>query len=88
MNVEVIYALPDRQVVLGVEVTAGATLREAIERSGILRQCPEIDLTRHKVGVFGRLRGLDEEVAPGDRVEIYRPLPADPKEMRRRRATR
>jgi uncharacterized protein len=69
-----------------VDIPVGATLREAIERSGILREFPQIDLTRHKVGVFGRLRGLDEAVADGDRVEIYRPLPADPKDMRRRRA--
>lgn len=88
MNVEVIYALPDRYLLLDVELPAGATVRDAIEQSEILRQCPEIDLTRHKVGVFGQLRGLDAALAAGDRVEIYRPLPADPKEMRRRRAAR
>ena len=82
-----VYALPERQVVAAAEVEPGATVREAIEASGILREFPEIDLRRNRVGVFGRLRGLDEAVQPGDRIEIYRPLPADPKEMRRRRAT-
>jgi len=84
--VEVVYALPDRQIVVSVEAGPGATLREVIERSGILQRCPEIDLARQRVGTFGRVRGLDEAVAPGERIEIYRPLPSDPKEMRRRRA--
>ena len=84
--VEVVYALPDRPVVSVVVVSAGASLREAIERSGILGAFPEIDLRRNRVGSFGRLRGLEEPVQPGDRVEIYRSLPADPKEMRRQRA--
>lgn len=86
MAVEVVYALPDRQIVVSVEAGPGATLREVIERSGILQRCPEIDLGRQRVGTFGRVRGLDEAVAPGERIEIYRPLPSDPKEMRRRRA--
>jgi len=86
--VEVVYALPDRPVVRAVVVSAGASLREAIERSGILGAFPEIDLRRNRVGSFGRLRGLEEPVQPGDRVEIYRSLPADPKEMRRRRMKR
>ena len=84
---EVVYALRDRASAVRVHVEAGATLREAIARSGILRQHPEIDLKRDCVGVFGQLRGLDEPVQAGDRVEIYRALPADPKEMRRKRAT-
>lgn len=86
LAVEVVYALPGRAVLARVEVPAGATLREAIGRSGLLEQFPEIDLARNRVGVFGRLRALDQPVAPGDRVEIYRPLAADPKERRRRRA--
>jgi len=87
VNVEIVYALAERQLVLAVKVEPGATVRQAIEASGILREFPEIDLRRHRVGVFGRLRGLDEVAQPGDRIEIYRPLPADPKEMRRRRAS-
>ena len=86
MIVEVVYALPGRQVVVSVEAESGATLREVIERSGILQRCPEIDLTRHLIGTFGRLRNLAEPVGLAERIEIYRPLPADPKEMRRRRA--
>jgi putative ubiquitin-RnfH superfamily antitoxin RatB of RatAB toxin-antitoxin module len=86
LSVEIVYALRDRQSVVRLHVAAGATLREAIARSGLLRQHPEIDLQRDKVGVFGQLRGLDEPVQAGDRVEIYRGLPADPKEMRRKRA--
>jgi putative ubiquitin-RnfH superfamily antitoxin RatB of RatAB toxin-antitoxin module len=86
ISVEVVYALSDRQLVMSVEAGPGSTLREVIERSGILRMCPEIDLQRVRVGTFGRLRTLEEIIAPGERIEIYRPLPADPKEMRRRRA--
>ena len=87
LTVEVVYALPERQSLVRLHVEAGATLRQAIMRSGILRQHPGIDLKRDRVGVFGQLRGLDEPVQAGDRIEIYRPLPADPKELRRRRAT-
>lgn len=86
MGVEVVYALPDRQVVVMVDAEPGATLREVIERSGILERCPEIDLARQRVGTFGKARSLEEVVAPGERIEIYRPLLADPKEQRRRRA--
>ena len=85
LKVEVAYALPDRQVVVSLTVPAGATLREAIARSGILQACPGIDLDAQRVGVFGKLRGLDEPVAAGDRVEIYRAA-VDPKELRRKRA--
>lgn len=86
LAVEVAYARAPAPVVIALQVPEGATLREAIERSGLLRQCPEIDLARCGVGVFGRSRGLDERVADGDRVEIYRPLPLDPRERRRRAA--
>lgn len=86
LAIEVVYALPDCAVLRAVRIAAGATLREAIERSGILADCPDIDLRRNAVGVFGRVRGLDEPVAAGDRVEIYRPLAADPKDRRRRAA--
>jgi uncharacterized protein len=88
LAVEVVYASPGRPVLVGLEVPPGTTLGDAIERSGILRQCPDIDLRRQAVGVFGRLRRLEEAVQPGDRIEIYRPLPAAPVEMRRRRAAR
>lgn len=88
LDVEVAYAGPAAVVVLPLRVKAGTTLRGAIESSGLLARCPEIDLARCGVGVFGRVRGLDEPVAAGDRVEVYRPLPQDPKERRRRSARR
>jgi putative ubiquitin-RnfH superfamily antitoxin RatB of RatAB toxin-antitoxin module len=86
MPVEVAYAIPERQVIIEVTVERGATLMHAIELSGILQQFDEIDLGQNKVGIFGRLAKLTDEVQPGDRVEIYRPLIADPKEVRKQRA--
>ena len=85
-QVEVAYALAERQVILAVEVESGATLKTAIERSGVLERFPDIDLASAKVGVFGKLSKLDKELHPKDRVEIYRPLVADPKEVRKQRA--
>jgi uncharacterized protein len=84
LAVEVAYARAPSPLVIALEVPAGATLREAIAHSGLLEQCPEIDLARCGVAVFGRVRGLDEPVSAGDRVEVCRPLPQDPKERRRR----
>lgn len=84
--VEVAYALPDRQFVLPVTVPTGATLADAIDASGILARCPDIDLQKNRVGVFGKLAKLDRVLADGDRVEIYRPLVGDPKEIRRQLA--
>lgn len=88
IEVEVAYALPDEQLILRVEGEAGLTVQEAIERSRILERFPEIDLGVNKVGVFGKLAKLDTALGQGDRVEIYRPLIADPKESRRRRAAK
>ncbi len=85
INVEVIYALPEQVHRVALKVTAGTTLMRAIQESGLLQRCPEIDLTMNKVGIFGRLRDLDALLKEGDRVEIYRPLRADPKEARRQR---
>ena len=87
-RIEVAYARPDRQLVLSVKVDAATRLDEAICRSGILSEFPEIDLNTNRIGVFGRLREPSDTARPGDRVEIYRPLLADPKESRRRRAGR
>ena len=84
--VEVCYARPEAQVVLALQVPRGTTLREAIEHSGILQRFPEIDLARNKVGIFGKLNKPDAVLHRGDRVEIYRPLIADPKEVRKQRA--
>jgi putative ubiquitin-RnfH superfamily antitoxin RatB of RatAB toxin-antitoxin module len=86
MSVEVTYALPDRQVILSLDVAVDASIEEVIRASGILAQFPEIDLVSNKVGVFGKLGKLTDTLHPGDRVEIYRPLIADPKEVRKKRA--
>ena len=84
-TVEVAYARPDSQVILEVQAETGVTVEQAIEQSGILEQFPEIDLATNKVGVFGKLSKKVAELKAGDRVEIYRPLIADPKEVRRKR---
>ncbi len=87
IHVEVAYARPDVQVLLPVELEAGATVEEAVRRSGVLERFPEIDLGgRNKVGIWGRVTRLNQPLRDGDRVEIYRPLIADPKEVRRQRA--
>lgn len=85
LRVDVCYALPDAQTLIGVQLPAGATVQQAIDASGILTRHPEIDLTKLKVGVFGKLKPLDAELADLDRVEIYRPLVVDPKLARQRR---
>jgi len=84
-RVEVAYARKDEQRILSVAAGQELTVKVAIEQSGILRRFPEIDLTVNRVGVFGKLAQLDQILEPGDRVEIYRPLIADPKAMRKQR---
>lgn len=86
MRVQVCYATPERQLIRDMAVAAGTTLQAAVTLSGLLREVPEIDLTSCRVGVYGKLKALDAVLRDGDRVEIYRPLVADPKESRRRRA--
>lgn len=86
VRVEVAYALAHRQMVITVELPAGVTLRDAILHSGICRHFPEIDPDHCTAGVHGRPRALDSTLRDGDRVEIYRPLIADPRDSRRRRA--
>ena len=86
IEVEVAYARPDAQVIISLRVAGGTTVEAAIRASGILERFPEIDLGRHRVGVFGKLAERDRTLEAGDRVEIYRPLAADPKAARRRRA--
>ncbi len=86
ISVEVAYALPERQLILKVDVPEGATVEEAIRASGMLAQFPDIDLEQSKVGVFGKLSKLSAVLRAKDRVEIYRPLIADPKQARRNRA--
>lgn len=86
IHVEVAYARPDRQVVLDLDVPEGTTAIDAIRQSGILSIFPEIDLEKQDIGIFGKLVRKDAVLREGDRVEIYRPLIADPKEVRRKRA--
>ena len=84
--VEVVYALPERQAVVQLDIAPEATIEAVIQQSGILLQFPEIDLAKNKVGVFGKLGKLTDTLHSGDRVEIYRSLIADPKEVRKQRA--
>jgi putative ubiquitin-RnfH superfamily antitoxin RatB of RatAB toxin-antitoxin module len=84
--VEVAYALSTEQLIVPIKVRAGITAAQAIKASGILSKFPEIDLATNKVGIFGKLSKLDVELRHLDRVEIYRPLIADPKEVRKQRA--
>ncbi|MCK5893422.1 MAG: RnfH family protein [Endozoicomonadaceae bacterium] len=88
--VEVAYAQPDKQAIIPVTVPAGATLLDAAVASGIVDQFPEIDLDTAKMGMFGTAvaKPHEQPLKEGDRVEIYRPLIADPKEVRKRRAER
>lgn len=86
ITVEVAYALPDKQLLISVQVPQKSDIETVIHASGILQKFPEIDLSIHKVGVFGKLAKLSTNIRPLDRIEIYRPLIADPKALRRKRA--
>jgi putative ubiquitin-RnfH superfamily antitoxin RatB of RatAB toxin-antitoxin module len=86
INVEVAYALPEKQVIRAVNVDAGTTIGAAIVQSGIMMDFPELELEEAKVGIFGKAAAMTTVLSDGDRVEIYRPLIADPKEVRRKRA--
>jgi len=86
IHVEVAFALPDRQWVIAVRVPAGATVAEAITSSGIVEHLGELRVDDDSVGIFSLPARLDDVVADGDRIEIYRPLTRDPKDMRRLRA--
>ena len=86
INIEVVYALPSEQILLRKSVPAGTSVAEGVRLSGMLDKHPEIDLDRNKLGIFGKLTKADAVVRDKDRIEIYRPLIADPKEVRRKRA--
>lgn len=85
INVEVAYARPEQQALVTLSVAIGTTVAQAIESSGILKRFPEIDLSHSKVGIFGELTALDQPLQAHDRIEIYRALCGDPRELRRRR---
>ena len=84
MEVSVAYARPGNPLWKRLSVPEGSTVADVLEASGLLEQCPEIDLEKAKIGVFGKLRKPDAPVEPGDRVEVYRPIVADPKTVPRR----
>lgn len=86
MTIQICYARADRQFLLTQSVAAGTTIQQAIQDSDLVRQAPEIDISVWRVGIFGKLKTLDTVLREHDRVEIYRPLIADPKDSRRRRA--
>jgi len=88
INIEVAYATPQKQVIRAVNVDTGTTIGAAIVQSGIMMDFPELDneLENAKVGIFGKMATMTTKLDDGDRVEIYRPLIADPKEVRRKRA--
>lgn len=86
INIEVAYARPERQEIVAIKLPAGSNLQQAVEASGLLQRYPEIELAKAKVGIYGKLARLDTALREKDRVEIYRPLIADPKEVRKQRA--
>lgn len=86
INIEVAYALPTKQTIVDIAIKEGTTVEEAIQASNILEQFPDIDLKSTKVGIWSRVVKLRDTLTDGDRIEIYRPLIADPKEIRKRRA--
>lgn len=86
IHVEVVYACAESQDVVGLSMPAGSTAGQAIEASGLLAKHPEIDPAKNKLGVYAKLAKADTVLRDRDRVEIYRPLIADPKEVRKQRA--
>jgi putative ubiquitin-RnfH superfamily antitoxin RatB of RatAB toxin-antitoxin module len=86
IQVEVVYALPERQYLRKVKLAEGSSVEQAIQASGLLELRQDIDLKSNKIGIYSRSAKLGDTLNDGDRVEIYRPLIADPKELRRQRA--
>lgn len=86
IQLEVAYGLPEKQYLIAITMEPGATVAQAVIASGLLQLRPEIDLNVNKIGIYSRAVKLTDEVQHGDRVEIYRPLIADPKVLRRQRA--
>ena len=86
MSIEVALAMPEKQELLKIKMSSGSTVAQAIDQSGILSQFDGIEVDPTKVGIFGHMTDMDQVLRDGDRVEIYRALIADPKEIRRQRA--
>ncbi len=88
ITIELIYALPNEQELITIQVEESTQIKEAIIISGILEKYPEINLSNNPVGIFSQKVSLDSKIRQGDRIEIYRPLKIDPKEARRKRVTK
>jgi putative ubiquitin-RnfH superfamily antitoxin RatB of RatAB toxin-antitoxin module len=86
IHVEVVFATPQKQELVTVELEEGSRLCDAIDKSGLAQKFDHFEVDPRRVGIFGKKVGLDQVLRDGDRVEIYRPLLADPKEVRRQRA--
>jgi len=86
MKIEVIYALPEKADLVKLDLPEGATVQQALDASGLLQKHPEIDVRKNKFGIYAKLAKVDAVLRDRDRVEIYRPLIADPKEVRKQRA--
>lgn len=86
INIEIVFALPTKATILNIEVMPDTTAEQAVIQSGIIEKCPEIDATALTLGVWNRTVKLNHKLKEGDRIEIYRPLIADPKDARRKRA--
>jgi putative ubiquitin-RnfH superfamily antitoxin RatB of RatAB toxin-antitoxin module len=88
LQVYVVYATPAREFIHPMRVGPGTTIGQAIERSGVLQSFPDINLVTQAVGIYGKKKTLDTALRDADRIEIYRPLLADPKDSRRKRAAK
>jgi len=86
MKIEVVYSLPHQTELVNLELADGSTVLQAVEASGLLGKYPEIDVKKNKFGIYAKLAKADAVLRDRDRVEIYRPLIADPKEVRKQRA--
>jgi len=87
ITLEVAYANPKKQLIISFQAPKDTSVKEAIALSGILKKFNDIDLTKNQLGIFGKITSLEAKLKHKDRIEIYRPLIADPKEIRRKRAT-
>ena len=85
VSVQVCIALPARQILVDLQLSPQTTLLDAIHLSRIMEQAPEVTLESCRIGIYGKIKAPDTLVKEGDRIEVYRPLTADPKESRRRR---
>jgi putative ubiquitin-RnfH superfamily antitoxin RatB of RatAB toxin-antitoxin module len=86
LNLEIVYLSSNRQFIIPLNLPAPCVIQQAITLSGILTLCPEIDLSKHKVGIYSKTVSLEQIIQDHDRIEIYRPLQIDPKQARLVRA--